>query len=273
MTNFWETVLNFAQTTTQEIGQQLLLDWGSVQADEKSDGSLVTRADRWADQEIRHRIAKAFPEHGLLSEEGEHLFPLTEWCWIIDPIDGTTNFTCGLPIWGTLMGLLYQGTPVFGYVHLPVLNQSFHGFWLKNSGLTGINGAFCNQQPIHASLEPPSSHHFLSLCSRSARIIPNVPYKIRLLGMAGYNLLMVASGLAIGGIEATPKVWDIAGIWPILYAAGASCTPLNTDSIFPLKPGVNYGQCSYPMLVVSQQQWVSKFLPLTEALTIKMQLK
>lgn len=266
MTNFWETIYNFARTTTEEVGRQLMLEWGSVRADQKSDGSLVTTSDRWADGEIRQRIGRTFPKHGILSEEGEHLFPATEWCWIIDPIDGTTNFTYGLPFWGTLMGLTYQGRPVFGYVHLPVLNQSFHGFWLKNSGLMGINGAFCNQKPICSNLDAPASHHFLSLCSRSARIIPDVPYKIRLVGMAGYNFLMVASGFAIGGVEATPKVWDLAPVWPILLAAGAWCTPLNSDPVFPLEPGRNYGQHSFPMLVVSQRRWVSQFLPLVQPL-------
>ncbi|MEB3281033.1 MAG: inositol monophosphatase family protein [Lyngbya sp.] len=266
MTNFWESVLNFAQTTTTSVGQQLMLDLGSVQADEKSDGSLVTQSDRWADQEIRTRIGRTFPEHGILSEEGEHRFPATDWCWIIDPVDGTTNYTRGLPIWGILMGLLYRGTPVFGYVHLPPLNQSFHGFWLKNTGLTGPSGAFCNQHPIQPSLDAPSSHHFFNVCSRSTNVIPNIPCKIRLLGMAAYNFLMVASGVAIGGVEATPKVWDLAAVWPIIQAAGAVWTPLNPDPIFPLQPGQDYADRSYPMLVVSQPQWVSQFQPLVQSL-------
>ncbi len=266
MTNFWQTLLNFAQTTTQEVGQQLMLDFGSAQASEKSDGSLVTLSDQWADEEIRHRINNSFPEHGLLSEEGEHLFPATDWCWIIDPIDGTTNFTRGVPIWGILMGLLYRGMPVFGYVHLPPLNQSFHGFWLENTGLTGPTGAFRNQQPIHPSLDAPSSQHFFNVCTRSTAIIPNIPCKIRLMGMAGYNFLMVASGAAIGGVEATPKVWDIAPLWPILKAAGVVWTPLNPEPIFPLQPGQDYGHRSYPILVMSQKQWVSQFLPLVQGL-------
>ncbi|WP_413163396.1 inositol monophosphatase family protein [Capilliphycus salinus ALCB114379] len=269
MTNFWETVLNFAQTTTTEVGQQLMINWGSVQASEKSDGSLVTQSDHWADQEIRTRIGRTFGDHGILSEEGDHLFPETDWCWIIDPVDGTTNYTRGLPIWGILMGLLYRGSPVFGYVYLPPLNQSFHGFWLQNSGLTGPNGAFSNQHPIRASLDDPSSHHFFNVCSRSTPIIPDIPCKIRLLGMAAYNFLMVASGVAIGGVEATPKVWDLAAVWPIIQAAGAVWTPLNPDPIFPLEPGKNYGDRSIPMLVVSQKKWVSLFQPLVQPLASK----
>ena len=259
MTNFWENVLNFAQTTTGEVGRQLMVDWGSIRADEKSDGSLVTQSDHWADQEIRTRIGRAFPEHGILSAEGEHRFPGTDWCWIIDPVDGTTNYARGLPIWGILMGLTYRGNPVFGCVHLPPLGQSFHGFWLENSGLTGPAGAFCNGKPIRPSSDTPSSHHFFNVCSRSTQIIPQIPCKIRLLGMAAYNFLTVCNGIAIAGVEATPKVWDIAPVWPIVRAAGAVWTPLNPGPIFPLKPGENYGDRSIPMLVVSQERWVSKF--------------
>ncbi len=119
MTDFWTQVLGFAETTTHQVGERLLSDFGQVGVLEKTDGSLVTQADRWADEELRQKIAQAFSDHGVLSEEVEHIFPATDWCWIIDPIDGTTNFARGLPIWGISIGLLYQGTPVFGYVHLP----------------------------------------------------------------------------------------------------------------------------------------------------------
>ena len=99
MTNFWDSILSFARVTVERVGQQLLQDFGSVQADEKDDGSLVTKSDNWADAEIRSAIASTFPSHGILSEEGEQVFPETEWCWVVDPLDGTTNFARGIPIW------------------------------------------------------------------------------------------------------------------------------------------------------------------------------
>lgn len=87
----------FSETLSREVGAQLLKDFGQVQAAEKADGSLVTQSDRWADEQIRSAIAKTFPTHGVLSEEAEHQFPDRDWCWIIDPLDGTTNFARGLP--------------------------------------------------------------------------------------------------------------------------------------------------------------------------------
>ncbi|VXD11645.1 Inositol monophosphatase (fragment) [Planktothrix serta PCC 8927] len=89
MTNFWDQIFNLASTTANDVGQQLILDFGTVQASEKADGSLVTRFDQWADQEIRTRIATTFPEHGVISEEAEHIFPHTDWCWVIDPLNQT----------------------------------------------------------------------------------------------------------------------------------------------------------------------------------------
>ncbi len=265
MSNFWDQIFNFASTTVNDVGHQLMLDFGTVQADEKADGSLVTRSDQWADLEIRTRITTTFPEHGVLSEEAEHIFPDQDWCWIIDPLDGTTNFARGIPIWGISLGLLYQGTPVFGLIHLPPLHQTFHGFWLGSSGLTGSDGAFLNGQLIHASCDGLSSNHFFNLCSRSVGIAPQIPCKIRMLGMAAYNFLTVAAGATLGGVEATPKIWDIAGSWVIVKAAGAVWCPLSSEP-FPLEIGRDYGTQSYPTLVVSQPELLPVFAPFVQHL-------
>ncbi|UBF24153.1 inositol monophosphatase family protein [Kovacikia minuta CCNUW1] len=261
----WTQILNFAETTTHRVGEQLLKDFGHVQAAEKSDGSLVTQADRWADEELRGAIARTFPEYGVLSEEVEHIFPPNEWCWVIDPLDGTTNFARGLPIWGISLGLLYRGTPVFGYVHLPPLRQSFHGYWYGNSGLEGPTGAFLNHRPIHTSPDDISPNHFFNLCARSTSVLKNpFPAKIRMLGVATYNLLTVAAGATLGGVEATPKIWDIAAVWAIVQAAGGVWTPLEPNPIFPLQVGKDYGDRPYPTLVVSRPEFVPIFRPLVE---------
>lgn len=263
MTDFWTAVLNFAQSTTETVGQQLLQDFGHASAEEKADGSLVTRSDKWADATIRDAIATTFPDHGILSEEGTHVFPDQDWCWIIDPIDGTTNFTRGVPLWGISLGLLYRGTPVFGYVSLPPIRQAFHGYWLAGSGLEGPSGAYLNGQPIRTSTDEPSSNHFFSLCARSTLVMrePDFPCKIRMLGVATYNLLTVAAGIALGGIEATPKIWDIAAIWVIVQAAGGVWIPLESQPIFPLRVGESYGKRPYPTLVTARADLIPVFEP------------
>ena len=263
MTDFWEEVLEFCQTITKQVGTQLIEDFGKLKANQKEDGSLVTKADRWSDGEIRSAIAHAFPDHGVLTEETTHIFPDTDWCWIVDPIDGTTNFTRGVPIWAISLGLLYHGTPVFGFVYLPQLQQSFHGYWYGNSGLTGPTGAYLNSKAIYTSQDSPSKSHLFNLCARSTQVLQKpFPCKIRMIGVASYNILLVATGAALGGVEATPKIWDIAAVWVILQAAGGTFVSLNVESIFPLQVGHNYGDISYPSLVVAREELVSKFTPL-----------
>ncbi|NJK36753.1 MAG: inositol monophosphatase [Oscillatoriales cyanobacterium RM2_1_1] len=249
---FWNRVLKFAETTAHQVGSQLLQDFGHVQADQKWDGSLITRSDRWADQTIQQAIHSTFPSHGVLSEEGDHVFPPREWCWVIDPIDGTTNFAFGIPIWGISLGLLHCGTPVFGYVYLPPLGQSFYGFWYGSSGLTGPTGAFRNHEPIHPVTDASESQRFFNVCARSTRIIPGLPYKIRMVGMAAYSFLLVASGVSVAGVEASPRIWDIAAAWVIIQAAGAIWVPLDSTPNFPLKVGQDYSRHPYPTLVVNR---------------------
>lgn len=261
----WQQVLTLAESTTQQVGQRLLREFGQVQAEEKADGSLVTRSDRWADQAIRDAIAAEFPEHGLLSEEVAHVFPDREWCWIIDPVDGTTNFARGIPIWGISLGLLYRGTPVFGYVDLPPLQQAFHGFWQAPGQ---ANEAFLNHQPIQTRQAQPSQNQFFSLCARSTSVLQHQPFpcKIRMLGAASYNFLTVAMGATLGGVEATPKIWDIAATWAIVQAAGGLWHSLRDQPIFPLEVGQDYGSINYPTLVLSQADLLPTFEPLMQSI-------
>ncbi len=267
MEQFWREVLTFCQTTTQKLGHHLGADVGQISPTQKEDGSLVTEADRWADQTIQEAIAAQFPDHGVLTEETTHIFPKTDWCWIIDPIDGTTNFTRGIPIWGISLGLLYRGTPVFGFVHFPQLQHSFYGYWYGETGLTGPEGAYLNGKPIHTSSDQPSKSHLFNLCARSTQILKQpFPCKIRMIGVASYNILLVACGAALGGVEATPKIWDIAAVWVIVNSAGGVFVSLKDDPIFPLTIGQDYGTKPFPCLVVSQPELVPFFKPLVQCI-------
>ena len=264
--DFWDRVLTTCDELCDRVGGRLLQDFGTLQAIEKSDGSLVTAADQWSDAELRQGIQLEFPDHGVLSEETIHIFPDNDWCWVIDPLDGTTNFTRGIPLWGISIGLLYQGTPVFGFVRMPTLRQSFYGYWAGNSGLVMPVGAFRDGVAIAVSPDNPSSNHFFNLCARSIGVLKNpIPAKIRMLGISTYNVLTVAMGAALGGVEATPKIWDIAATWAIVQAAGGCWVALDDKPIFPLTIGVNYSDRSYPTLAVSQESVRVVFEPLVRA--------
>jgi myo-inositol-1(or 4)-monophosphatase len=266
--DFWKQILEFATATTERVGDRLLADFGRVEGVEKGDGSLVTAADKWADAEIRTAIEQTFPTHGILSEEGNHTFPATDWTWVIDPLDGTTNFTRGIPLWGIVLGLLYQGHPVFGYVYFPPLNRRFHGYWAGYSGIEDVpNGAYLNGKPIQSSGESPSNNHFFSFCARSIKILqPGFPCKVRMLGVASYNFLAVADGTMLGGVEATPKIWDFAGVWPIIHAAGGAWVSLIPESTFPAIVDRNYANYALTSLVVSSPELIDIFRPLMSGL-------
>lgn len=263
---YWNEVTAFAQTATTEVGAHLMTAFGKATAEEKADGSLVTKYDKWADQELRDRIAKAFPDHGVLTEEAEHTFPETDWCWVIDPIDGTTNFARGVPLWGISLGLLHKGTPIFGHVYIPPVGQHFYGFWPGESGLDTPEGAFMNGEEICTGKDCPSSSRLFSLCARSLKILQQpFPCKIRMLGVATYNILTVASGVSLGAVEATPKIWDIAAVWAIAQAAGASWSDLNGQPAFPLQVGKDYSTHPFPTLV-TRPDLVKKFEPLAQVI-------
>jgi myo-inositol-1(or 4)-monophosphatase len=195
----------------------------------------------------------------------------------VDPLDGTTNFARKIPIWGISLSLLYRGWPVFGYVAIPPLRESFYGFWPGETGLdltpravhrTLTASGLVKEEPLQAlpGSTDLSPNHLFSFCTRSIHQLqlppdaPPFPCKIRMLGVATYNLLTIANGMCVGGIEATPKVWDIAATWVICQAAGATWTFLKTAP-FPLQAQGDYHHLSYPTLVLAQSAWEPHFRP------------
>src|SRR5256885_11190013 len=87
----------------------------------------VTAADRGAETAMRNLIKRNFPEHGIIGEEYGIERPDAEYVWVLDPIDGTKSFIAGMPAWGTLIGLLRHGEPVFGMMSQPFTRERFNG--------------------------------------------------------------------------------------------------------------------------------------------------
>ena len=111
--------------------------------DAKPDDSPVTRADRECEQFIAAELERAFPDDGLLGEEGAHKASRSGRRWIIDPIDGTRDFVRGNPAWSNLIGLEAGGEVVAGFANMPALGELF-------TAARGA-GAFVNGQRMHAS--------------------------------------------------------------------------------------------------------------------------
>src|SRR5437763_5718153 len=87
----------------------------------------VTAADRAAEAAMRALIGQAFPEHGIIGEEYGSERSGAEYVWVLDPIDGTKSFICGMPAWGTLIALTRNGVPIFGMMHQPFIAERFTG--------------------------------------------------------------------------------------------------------------------------------------------------
>ena len=86
----------------------------------------VTAADRAAEAAMRTLIKKTFPEHGIIGEELGAERADAEYVWVLDPIDGTKSFICGMPVWGTLIALTRRGEPIYGMMHQPFTREHFY---------------------------------------------------------------------------------------------------------------------------------------------------
>ena len=194
------------------VSDRQLQDFGNISASNKSDGSLITSCDLWSDKTIVEGLSKIAPNEGVLSEEGGKLVPKTNAYWIVDPLDGTTNFAAGIPYWSISVARFVDGAPQSSFLIIPTLKKKFvaikgEGVWINNKKIEVNN----NNQKSEC----------VSLCSRSIKILqkkPNsiFPGKIRLLGVSSLNLTSVAMGQTFGAIESTPKIWDIAAAWLLL---------------------------------------------------------
>src|SRR5262245_60057463 len=95
----------------------------ALAVDVKDDATPVTDADRGAEELLRRRILARFPDHGIMAEEFGTERGDAEWVWVLDPIDGTKSFVSGVPLFGTLIGLLHRGEPILGAIHQPIARE------------------------------------------------------------------------------------------------------------------------------------------------------
>jgi len=190
----------------------------------KQDQSPVTAADRTAEETLRKMIEAAHPEHGILGEEFGATRPDAEFLWILDPIDGTRSFLTGVPLFGTLIGLLHQGEPVLGCISLPV-----SGDILIGDGQTTTR----NGEPVHVRQPRPLKEATLLTSSITAparaadaaawqRLTESVHFARTWGDCYGYAL--VATGKADIMADPLLEAWDLLPLIPVLRGAGAILT-------------------------------------------------
>lgn len=131
-----DNLMDFAVRTARSAGEITLEHYGHAAVEYKGDGSEVTAADHAAERHIRAAIAEAFPEDGIVGEEGEDVPSRSGRRWIVDPIDGTRSFSSAVPLYAVLIALETDGAPTVGCCHLPVLRETLvaakgAGAWLN----------------------------------------------------------------------------------------------------------------------------------------------
>lgn len=139
-------LLDFATDVAMEAGDLTLRYYGGVVShDAKGDGSPVTIADREGERLIRARVGERYPEHGVLGEELGESNPGARVRWILDPIDATRSFMRGVPLYGVLVAIEVEDTPVVGVAHFPPLRETVAAG--RGLGCT-LNGASCRVSSV-----------------------------------------------------------------------------------------------------------------------------
>jgi len=187
----------------------------------------VTAADRAAEQAMRALISRTFPDHGILGEEYGSERTDAEYVWVLDPIDGTKSFISGMPAWGTLIGLMRFGEPVFGMMHQPFIKERFTGDGgaAHYSGPAGDRDLRVRQcGALSDALLYTTSPLLMNEADRASfRKVENTA-KLSRYGGDCYAYCMLAAGQIDLIIETEINPYDIVALIPIVNGAGGIIT-------------------------------------------------
>jgi len=209
----------------------------------KADGTPVTVHDRETDERLVSALLAAFPGHGAVSEEEHRTAPATDWTWVLDPIDGTSNFIAGLPYWCVSVALCLEGLPVLGMVEAPSLARRFTA--VAGAGATehGPSGERPLRVRTPVALHDPTVAHVPGLYSGGAArdlAADGVRLNARVMGASALDLAMVADGTSPVSVALGPHVWDVAAGTLLVVEAGGSVLGHGERPLLPLAPGRDY---------------------------------
>jgi len=264
-----EAVLEFAVATAQAAGEVLLDKFeGALQVSTKSaDGDLVTDADRAAEAVILGRIRAVYPDHGILAEESGRVGATAAALqWIVDPLDGTTNFAHRLPHFCVSIALVDEEGPLVGVVHDPIRGETFSasrgGGAFRDSARARARGG-----PVRLAVTQVASLRealvatgfpYIRVGDNLAEVVRLVP-QIRCLrraGSAALDLAYVAAGRLDGYWEARLAPWDIAAGALLVREAGGLVTRMHGEAWSVEHADVTAGGRSLHPQLVSELQAV-----------------
>lgn len=238
----FEEYLDFAVGMAREAGRiQLSYFRGDDLAMKtKSNVSdVVTRADRESEELIVRSILERYPTHAILGEEGgARGDAASEWRWVVDPLDGTTNYSQGLPVFCVSIALQYRGETVVGVVYAPYLRELFTavrggGAWCRRGDGEPVRLHVSTKQRLDCSVvatgfpydksENPDNNS-----DNVARILPHVR-DVRRMGAAAYDLSCVAAAMLDGFWELNLHEWDVCAALLLVIEAGGVVESLRAD--------------------------------------------
>jgi len=237
--NHSQDLISPMQSIAREAGA-LLMDFfhQQVKIEYKGDADLVTVADRKSEALILERIRRQFPTHDVMGEEGTRIESGSDYKWYVDPLDGTTNFAHGFPVFCVSLAVEYRGRRVAGVIYDPTRDEMFAAELGK--------GALLNGQPIHVSATSRLAECLVGtgFPSQKRHKSPNIyfyhqltlrTHGVRRAGSAALDLCNVACGRFDGFWEFNLNPWDTAAGVLIVEEAGGRVTnfsggPFQLDS-------------------------------------------
>jgi myo-inositol-1(or 4)-monophosphatase len=195
---------------------------------EKVHEGLVTSADKASEQFLIAELTKFMPEAGIIAEESGLQREHQEYCWVIDPLDGTTNFVRGLPYFCISVALTHRGKPILGAIYQPVTDEFFyayagHGAYLNGKKITVSKPESFGKSVILLGLPYTKDEHFKALLQELEIIAPQA-FAMRHLGAAALDLAYVAAGRLDGVFFTHLKWWDVAAGIVLVTEAGGKVT-------------------------------------------------
>lgn len=249
LSNF-EKQLQVALDIAKESGAYIKSNFYSprtnVESKDQSGLDLVTACDKYVEDLIFKTLGKEFPDDLLIGEESTHLITeesldkfKTGYTWIVDPIDGTTNFVHGLPFVCVSIGLCYRGTPVVGVVYNPIMDELYYacqgqGAFMNDQKLplfSSMHSSTCNSMVIATEFGADRTVKAMESKFKSISNVVNAPCRgIRCMGSAALACCYVARGTFDAFWESGIHIWDVAAAAVILSESGGILSNWDTPT-------------------------------------------